>query len=516
MSDQEGSLWWSLEGDSLRIGGQGTMENHFYNNYPWYSCRDEITTAVIEPGILNLGEFAFNEYPLLTHITLPEGLRVLGRCCFSGCKQLRKVTMPESVEEIQDYAFENCKNLNQITLSKNLKIIGSSAFKDAGLKTMDLPEGLLSIGKDAFRGLPLTELVIPDSVEEVKGPLNTCCPIRLPKGKEDIPVLDPVSPEQRLRHLAFSFFRGRSDVLASPSGNPAADRYTALLHLLDFMGSFYHERTGFLSQSRANPGSVFFCCDVDYELTDDCFDGGCGAIYDTIPLGVSFYVLSEEDFLQRRSHAHPVQETPFPVWKIDANKCLLDRPFGLRDRFLVDGYYPFALPEQERKLSPEDQRMQNAADTIFGARGDVFLVPKGTPREDRFAALSLLIEIVQHCTLYSSEAYLDSFRDGQFTYVVSEGMEANDCYDGGCGGIAYYTESVRVSLLTPHELQRRKTAAGKEADPNGVIVLGPYQWILEQPLGMKDSFLMETIGMDSHYSEAFSQRFQAYATKTPG
>ena len=47
MSDQEGSLWWSLEGDSLRIGGQGTMENHFYNNYPWYSCRDEITSPML-------------------------------------------------------------------------------------------------------------------------------------------------------------------------------------------------------------------------------------------------------------------------------------------------------------------------------------------------------------------------------------------------------------------------------------------------------------------------------------
>ncbi len=539
MSDQNSFLRWSLEGSTLRIGGQGFMENRQHAcDYPWFACRDEITAAVIEPGILNLGRRAFQAYPHLAQVTLPEGLRELGDGCFArsaleeialpdgircirsslfqGCMHLRKVTLPDSVEEIQYFAFEDCRDLTQITLSKNLKAIGTYAFMNAGLKTLDLPEGLLSIGELAFCGLPLQELVIPDSVENVEGRLNSrlSYPIRLPKGKEDMPVLDPSSPEQRMQHLAFKLFRSRSDVLLCPSGDPAADRYAALQHLLEFMESCYHERTQFLSLSHSYPGHVFFCCKEEYEITDNCYDGGCGPDYETTQLGVGFHILSEEGFLQRRSQARLMQRTPFQVWKLNANNnCLLDRPFGLRDRFLVDGDYPFALPEQTPELCEYDQKRQHAADALFGPQGDPFLVPKGTPREDRYAALSLLIETVPGCVLSSPDGHLDGFGQGNICYTVIVSSGSSDCYDGGCGGPDYESETVYIALVTPEELQRRKAAAETETDSDGVCVLGEDKWILEQPLGMKDSFLISAWNVESRDSKAFPQRFKARASK---
>ena len=543
-SSPEGSLWWRLEGTTLRIGGRGIMKNQSNaHGYPWYAHRNMITAAVIEPGVENLGGHVFSGYPQLSRVMLPEGLCRLGvfafansaleeitipqgvTCIesflFTACSRLREVRIPDSLKEIRHCAFRDCLSLTRVNLPAGLKVIGDYAFMKTGVRKLDLPEGLLSIGMLAFDGMPLTELVIPGSVVEVEGRLVSrlsAFPIRLPEGKEDMPVLEPDSSEMRLHHLAYTLFHSREDVLSSPSGDPAADRYTALLRLLDFMESCYHKRTNYLSKSRASAGYVHFCCDEECEITNDCLDGGCGPIYSVTELGVGFHILSDEAFLQHCADSHPVQEAPFPIWKKNGNNnCLLDRPFGLTDRFLVDGSYPFTLPEPERTLSQEDQRRQDAADALFGDRGDIFVVPKGAPREDRFAALCLLIDLVETCTFYTSDSYLESCWKGKLRYILDEDEEVSSCYDGGGGNIDTYEDRVDISVLTPEELQKMKKDSGKEADPNGVLVLDRERWILEQPLGMKDSFLFEMslgIHYSENYSEKISERFAAYSDET--
>lgn len=66
-------------------------------------------------------------------------------------------------------AFENCKSLEHITFRGKTKTIDSRAFRETGLKSLNLPDGLETIGDNAFYGIETLSgvLVIPESVTKL-------------------------------------------------------------------------------------------------------------------------------------------------------------------------------------------------------------------------------------------------------------------------------------------------------------------------------------------------------------
>ncbi|WP_288955508.1 leucine-rich repeat domain-containing protein [uncultured Polaribacter sp.] len=73
-----------------------------------------------------------------------------------------KFTIPESIYwsynnktykivGISENAFKDCVNLNEVVFPNSLKYIGDEAFKNTGLKTLNYPKGLTSIGYGVFR-----------------------------------------------------------------------------------------------------------------------------------------------------------------------------------------------------------------------------------------------------------------------------------------------------------------------------------------------------------------------------
>ena len=69
---------------------------------------------------------------------------------------------------IGDRAFAWCKELFMIKIPDGVKNIDKWTSNDAGIISVELPEGLLSIGDYAFYGCPnLHEITIPDSVTEI-------------------------------------------------------------------------------------------------------------------------------------------------------------------------------------------------------------------------------------------------------------------------------------------------------------------------------------------------------------
>lgn len=70
---------------------------------------------------------------------------------------LEKVIGGKGIVSFGQYAFFNCVKLTELSLGKNIKLIGNAAFTNTGLKNVDLPEGLKSVGGGAFHTVHITE-----------------------------------------------------------------------------------------------------------------------------------------------------------------------------------------------------------------------------------------------------------------------------------------------------------------------------------------------------------------------
>lgn len=77
-----------------------------------------------------IGGFAFADCVALASVDFPSYLTYIGRWSFSGCEALGEVSIPASVETISDNAFASCVNLSSVQLSEGLKSIEETAFHD--------------------------------------------------------------------------------------------------------------------------------------------------------------------------------------------------------------------------------------------------------------------------------------------------------------------------------------------------------------------------------------------------
>ena len=106
----------------------------------------------IPKGIKSIYDCTFMYDIALENVTFAsnDNLRYIGAWAFYDCTQLKSMTLPDSVEEIDIQAF---------AMSGNLTAYGS------GLESIDLGEGVTTLGYQAFYRSGLKSIVIPDSVE---------------------------------------------------------------------------------------------------------------------------------------------------------------------------------------------------------------------------------------------------------------------------------------------------------------------------------------------------------------
>lgn len=98
---------------TLIISGTGEMGS--YNPYPWDSYKNELTTVVIENGVTNVAEDAFEYYSHLTSVTLGNTITSIGVDAFYGTR-ITEITLPASVTSIGEYAFQSNNNLTTVRL----------------------------------------------------------------------------------------------------------------------------------------------------------------------------------------------------------------------------------------------------------------------------------------------------------------------------------------------------------------------------------------------------------------
>lgn len=85
---------------------------------------------------------------------------------FINHTELTAVVIPDTVQEILPNAFVNCYALSSVEIGEKVKKIGDYAF-DGIFEEIVLPEGLESIGRSAFKNVPLRKIVIPEKVSYI-------------------------------------------------------------------------------------------------------------------------------------------------------------------------------------------------------------------------------------------------------------------------------------------------------------------------------------------------------------
>lgn len=101
-------------------------------------------------------------------VVVPYGIKDVGVDAFSDRDDVYVVVLPDTVKKIWNGAFKNCGKLKSINLPEGLTNIKKEAFRYSGVEEITLPQSLAFIGEIAFDGCKnLTSVTIPKNVTKV-------------------------------------------------------------------------------------------------------------------------------------------------------------------------------------------------------------------------------------------------------------------------------------------------------------------------------------------------------------
>ena len=147
---------------------------------------------VLYEKIESIGESAFASAGCFTSVKIPASLKSIGSAAFSsaglqevtfeagsslsaipdslfGYADITSIDLPDGIASIGDSVFYECRNLTEIAIPDTVTSIGDSAFYNCiKLPAIQLPAGLLSIGKEAFSSCRIiTEMALPDGLTAI-------------------------------------------------------------------------------------------------------------------------------------------------------------------------------------------------------------------------------------------------------------------------------------------------------------------------------------------------------------
>ncbi|MCI9083466.1 MAG: leucine-rich repeat protein [Lachnospiraceae bacterium] len=109
-----------------------------------------LTNIVIPEGIAIIEDYTFKDCSNLKNFAIPKGVISIGVGAFNDCNSLKSITIPEGVTSIGQESFMNCSSLSGITIPESVTSIGYKAFTQCGFTSITIPKGVASIGEFAF------------------------------------------------------------------------------------------------------------------------------------------------------------------------------------------------------------------------------------------------------------------------------------------------------------------------------------------------------------------------------
>lgn len=175
--------YWTLYNDGLLIvNGSGLISDN-----TGISSNEQIRKVIISEGITSIGDWAFSSNWNLSEVVISSGVLSIGDWAFNSCP-LRTVFLPDSVVSIGDNPWFNCIYLESITVDVNnteyCDLSGVLFKKDhtelialpaAYTGSYTVPNGVISINDYACTCYSLTEVILPDTLSSIgEGAFNNC------------------------------------------------------------------------------------------------------------------------------------------------------------------------------------------------------------------------------------------------------------------------------------------------------------------------------------------------------
>ena len=136
-------------------------------DYAFKNAKISAVKLAEDPALNRIGLNAFEDSQI-EEIEISANVEKINSNTFKNAKKLGKVIFNEGLKYIAASAFEGCISLKEIKLPDTLHDIANSAFKNAGLKSVNLGDGVAKINTEAFASNKnLTDLYIGKNVEKI-------------------------------------------------------------------------------------------------------------------------------------------------------------------------------------------------------------------------------------------------------------------------------------------------------------------------------------------------------------
>ena len=191
----------------------------------------KITSIDIPENVKSIFDQAFSNCSNLATVTLPSTLQTMGKFVFEYCSALTSITIPASVVLIDEGILSGCSSLESIVVDSqnqyydsrdNCNAIITKNYNQSyapakpaniliqGCKNTTIPATVTTIGKNAFKECPITDIEITEGVKKIEtSGFNYCTSLKtvtLPASLENIGI------------YGFNGCSGLTDIYAYPTG----------------------------------------------------------------------------------------------------------------------------------------------------------------------------------------------------------------------------------------------------------------------------------------------------------
>lgn len=165
----------------------------------------------------------------LSEVVLPNAIKMIPGCMFKG-SGLSEVYLPEGLESIGYEAFNECGLLKGINLPSTVNNIGDMAFAYSGLEGIDLPKSVTEMGEYVFTGSKVAYVNFPAGLTGISSGMAKGCPdlmvVNLPRKLQSI-------GNEALNSASIAAISSPSQLPAATNGNPweSIDNMTCALSI---------------------------------------------------------------------------------------------------------------------------------------------------------------------------------------------------------------------------------------------------------------------------------------------